>query len=303
MPSLSIPLRLIGCEPTPTKLHRMFCHLGTGTSVRRTVAVAEQTTPGTLCDAILHARSPISRPERMKLDARNSLLHPLQVEKLHIDKVNKEVCIGNSCGLDIVQHSHHLDTKLASIQQQLSSLEDKLTTQGKKMATQKVFQDKTISSFQAKLTMQKAFQEKTISSLRAKLTTQDNKIASQKASQDSELASLRSKIASQDATILTQKPVLELTDHSQEARLRSLIESVESYRRIRNRFLSTFKRDYLHRGSKADHQLIIAGHKPAHGGDATVDASLYIGPGARSDFAVFKRLYGLTPQAVQGISE
>jgi len=91
-------------------------------------------------------------------------------------------------------------------------------------------------------------------------------------------------------------------------RLDSIQESVSrmtasmgAYRALRNRFLSTFKRDKLGTATKFD-LSIIAGGKPIRGGgDAATDVMLYEGTRGRRDFITFRKLYGLLPETVRKI--
>ena len=79
-------------------------------------------------------------------------------------------------------------------------------------------------------------------------------------------------------------------------RVSSLTTSLDAYKLLRNRFISTFKRDKL--GT-------AGGNAWAHGGDAVVDAMLYRGQGphSRRDLLAYKRLYGFYPLVVLGISQ
>ena len=91
-------------------------------------------------------------------------------------------------------------------------------------------------------------------------------------------------------------------------RLDSIQESVSrmtasmgAYRALRNRFLSTLKRDKLGTATKFD-LSIIAGGKPIRGGgDAATDVMLYEGTRGRRDFITFRKLYGLLPETVRKI--
>ncbi|KAA8894172.1 hypothetical protein FN846DRAFT_786850 [Sphaerosporella brunnea] len=116
--------------------------------------------------------------------------------------------------------------------------------------------------------------------LRARVDAQDKKIASQDI-----------KIASQDIKIA-----------SLEDRVSSLTRSLDAYKLLRSRFISTFKRDKLANATEADKRIIGTGNAWAHGGDAVVDALLYTGTGGRRDFKAFEKLYGFLPETVQRIS-
>jgi hypothetical protein len=88
-----------------------------------------------------------------------------------------------------------------------------------------------------------------------------------------------------------------------EARIVSLEESVGFYGILRNRFLSTFKRDKLKNATPADIRLIADGKVWAHKGNASRDADLYQSVGGRTDFSTYKALYGLHPAVVREISK
>jgi hypothetical protein len=79
--------------------------------------------------------------------------------------------------------------------------------------------------------------------------------------------------------------------------------SLNAYKLLRNRFISTFKRDKLGNATDRDRKIIEVGNSWAHGGDAVVDAQLYQDGNGRRDFLDFKKLYGLLPETVRGISE
>jgi len=90
---------------------------------------------------------------------------------------------------------------------------------------------------------------------------------------------------------------------SLEERVTSLTLSLEAYHILRNRFLSTFKRDKLGNATEADFRLISEGNRRAHGGDATADALLYAGRQPhRRDVPTYEKLYGLDPVRVAQIT-
>ncbi|PUU74678.1 hypothetical protein B9Z19DRAFT_901143, partial [Tuber borchii] len=75
-----------------------------------------------------------------------------------------------------------------------------------------------------------------------------------------------------------------------------------SYKLVRNRFISTFKRDKLGLVTKEDRRIIAKGNSQAHGGDAVADARLYEGTARRSDPGDFQKLYGLPPTVVSNLT-
>ena len=90
---------------------------------------------------------------------------------------------------------------------------------------------------------------------------------------------------------------------SLEDRVQSLSQSLQNYKLVRGRFISTFKCDVLGTATDADRDIIRGGNMWAHGGDAIVDAQLYEGPGGRRDLAAYIKLYGVNPLWVQNIGE
>ena len=126
-----------------------------------------------------------------------------------------------------------------------------------------------------------------IGSLDARVAAQDARIAAKIAAQDA-------KIAKQDMTIALLQ-----------GRITDLTTSFDAYKTLRNRFISTFRRDVLKRETEDDRRIIAAGNSSAHCGDAVVDASLYdmVGPGARKDVFSFTELYGLDPLVVPSLGE
>ena len=78
--------------------------------------------------------------------------------------------------------------------------------------------------------------------------------------------------------------------------------SLETYRRLRWRFICTFIRDKL-QGEVSDNSLITDGNAMAYGGDAAVDADLFEG-NTRTAFEhrAFELLYGLAPAVVRLLS-
>jgi len=176
-------------------------------------------------EAILMAKSFIGTRENIQQHARKTLKHVLQTEKLEVEKLNENLCVGNSSGIDLI----------------------------------------------------------------TKFQTQNEAHAK-------EIESLHKLIAK-------HKTESELSTKSMEERIGTLTRSSESYKLMRNRFLSTYKRDYLKNETTADTIIIDDGNMSAHGGDVVFDASLYEGPEARADIDVFKKLYGVPPQAMEKISE
>ena len=110
---------------------------------------------------------------------------------------------------------------------------------------------------------------------------------------------LKATVASQGATIASQGA----TVASLEERVVSLASSLDAYKRIRSRFISTYKRDKLGITTDEDQKIISEGNGRAHGGDAVVDAKLYEGMTRRRDPSAFKKLYGVTPGEIAYISE
>ncbi|RPA88926.1 hypothetical protein L873DRAFT_1784662 [Choiromyces venosus 120613-1] len=122
-----------------------------------------------------------------------------------------------------------------------------------------------------------------------------------------ELTALKGKMAAQNAELdlglkgkmAAHKAELDLVDSRQEERLRYLLRSDDCYKLVRNRYLSTFKRDDLGTHTKTDQEIIENGNLTAHWGDAIDDSSLYTQPNGRTDVEVFQRLYGVLPENME----
>ena len=83
----------------------------------------------------------------------------------------------------------------------------------------------------------------------------------------------------------------------------SLTCSLDAYKLLRNRFISTFKRDKWENATDRDRKIIGVENSWAHGGDAVVDAQLYQDLNGRREFSAFKKLHRFVPEIVQRISE
>lgn len=110
---------------------------------------------------------------------------------------------------------------------------------------------------------------------------------------------IRARVDAQDKKLAAQ----DIKISSLEDRVSSLTSTLDAYKLVRNRFISTFRRDKLANTTEADRKIIAEGHGWAHGGDAVVDAQLYQGTGGRRDTITFKTLYGMSPGDVRMISE
>ncbi|KAG0133437.1 hypothetical protein HOY82DRAFT_641135 [Tuber indicum] len=109
---------------------------------------------------------------------------------------------------------------------------------------------------------------------------------------DRQLAICKEKIAALELHNATLK------DHIKVSR-----NSDRDQSRLRNRFVSTFKRDVLKCSTTQDRTFISEGNECAHGGDAKVDARLYRGLNGRRDVYAFEKLYGLSPETVERIED
>jgi len=79
--------------------------------------------------------------------------------------------------------------------------------------------------------------------------------------------------------------------------------SSSKYMELRNRYISTFKRDKLGLSNCTDNKIIKKGNESAHGPNAILDAALYTVLKRRSDTETFETLYGLNPSLVSGLRE
>ncbi|PUU79218.1 hypothetical protein B9Z19DRAFT_980355 [Tuber borchii] len=90
-----------------------------------------------------------------------------------------------------------------------------------------------------------------------------------------------------------------------QGQVNNLLESLDRYYLLRNRFISTFKRDKQHNATPGDHKIINSGNTWAHGGDVVADAKLYTtltSAHRRTDAADFKHLYGFPPPVIEIIT-
>lgn len=128
-----------------------------------------------------------------------------------------------------------------------------------------------------------------------------------------ELADMRAEISALKAyKEQSTSEISTLQDHKEQStseisalqdRVQTLAISLNQYKLVRGRFLSTFKRDILGTADDADRAIIHGGNMSAHGGDAVMDAQLYQGSSGRRDVDAYKRLYGLNPLLVHQLSE
>ncbi|PWW71727.1 hypothetical protein C7212DRAFT_232589, partial [Tuber magnatum] len=81
----------------------------------------------------------------------------------------------------------------------------------------------------------------------------------------------------------------------------SLRVSLEDYWQVRDRFISTSRRDKLKIVDNSDNRVIWKANDVVHGGDVVADAMLYRSPGGRNDPSTFKTLYGLGPGQISRI--
>ncbi len=92
-----------------------------------------------------------------------------------------------------------------------------------------------------------------------------------------------------------EQAAMKVKQAASDAEIRSLAAASEGYLLIRERFLSTFRRDIL--GDTSHQSAIVAGNQAAHHGDAETDALLYE-KGRRSDRHLYYRIYGLAPEQI-----
>jgi len=82
-----------------------------------------------LFDAILMAKASIGTMESLKHDAKQSLANALQVEELHVNKVNDNLFVGNQRGLDLASLAQRLDTELAARDLKIAKLDEQMKLQ------------------------------------------------------------------------------------------------------------------------------------------------------------------------------
>ena len=117
-----------------------------------------------------------------------------------------------------------------------------------------------------------------------------------------EVQAVKDEIASQKDEFLKklsrqEEDIIQLTN-----KVLGLTGLSKEYMQVRDRFISTFKRK-LKTADPTDYTIIKEGNIAAHDGHAIVDASLYTSLKKRTDTDTFKKLYGLEPMQVSGLSD
>lgn len=104
--------------------------------------------------------------------------------------------------------------------------------------------------------------------------------------------------------LITQTETEERSNEILKGRVSGLLESLDTYWLLRNRFISSFKRDKEKNATPSDISIIKAGNSWAHGGDVVADAKLYTtATKRRTDPEMFKKLYGFLPAVIEIISK
>ena len=130
------------------------------------------------------------------------------------------------------------------------------------------------------------------------------------ASLKDEIASLKDETASHKDEIASHKDEISQypKQHDDEItqlkdRVYNLEVSSKKYMQLRNRYISTFKRDKLCTSNSTDHAIIRNRSQVTHVPNAITDAALYTSLNQRSDTVTFEKLYGLDPAQVSRMSE
>jgi len=89
---------------------------------------------------------------------------------------------------------------------------------------------------------------------------------------------------------------------SLECHVATLTATLESYKLVRNRFISTFKYTKLNNATDEDMKIIAEGDICPDGGDVIGDAELYKSSDGRQDWYDFEQLYGFPPPVIQSFS-
>ena len=264
-------------------------------------------------DAVWMATFPIGpwTAKTIKHDARKSLQKVLNTEKLQVKNIKEHVYVGNPRGLDLVSLSERLDAEKSSFSEKITALEQKIATE-KAAREQMIAAEK--AALEQKIGAVKDLHDKALVSLKQKNEHLEQMIAAEKDLHDKTLVSLQQKtttektlfdkkLASLEQTFTRQKEIFELKYNSKEERLRTLLDSNESYPLMRDRYISIYRRDRLHNDTKKDRRIIAEGNTTVHGGDLVSDASLYLATSTRrrNDPSVFKKLYGVHPNVVDKI--
>ena len=186
--------------------------------------------------------------ELIKSEARNSLLKTLETERLKIERTENETLVRNEGGLKILKNSQEVKDEVATLREQMTSIQSQHVEQKAK-----------------------------IELMKSKMTKQDNVIAElDQTEQKAKIESLELKMKKQDNAIVELKQ----TDICLEDRLSTVTRGNASYKKLCYRFLTTFCNIYFKEYAKDDKKIQRAGNEIAHGGDAVVDTGLYRGSDA-----------------------
>ena len=117
----------------------------------------------------------------------------------------------------------------------------------------------------------------------------------------STLAIEKKKTAAHLATHDTKIKNLENQVQQMSNQMQHMSHASNGYLKVRQRFLSTYRRDVLGDVSETTAAVIRAGNRAAHDGDAVCDAGLYETQ-VRRDESIFIKLYGMRAAQVTSLS-
>ena len=183
--------------------------------------------------------------------------------------VSARLVIGNRRSLDLAAET---GKRLTSLENRQARIEASLASRDNQLASQRMqnvaFENKNIQLSQMNI------QQDQINITQAQINNQQAQINS---TNDMDIGALKDR-------------VLDLTLSSKE------------YGRLRQRFLSMYKRKAKMTLSDEDQRIIKEGDLVSHFGNAIADARLY-STGARRDDEIFQELYGVTVEVLPSLSE
>ncbi|PUU77492.1 hypothetical protein B9Z19DRAFT_1128236 [Tuber borchii] len=280
--------------PKPSKTKNPSKSGKASRKTQKSASSRENKYESTTCDAVLRTELKIGDNEEMKEEAKDALGQELQEKDFYNKALRGEHFVGGHC-------NHFLDGLAAEvwavkiemalykdeISQCLKKHEDELASHKEEFASQK-------DEFSRRLKKH----EDEIASQKEEIVSQKDEFSRHLRKHEDEIASQNEKIASHKEEIASQK--------AEVTRLRKdvyrLQVSSTKYMQLRDRYISTFKRDKLGPSNRTGKKIIKKGNNVfSHGPNAITDAALYTLLNQRSDIDPFEKLYGLNPAQVSGL--
>ncbi|PUU77493.1 hypothetical protein B9Z19DRAFT_1193987 [Tuber borchii] len=228
---------------------------------QKPVSSRENKYESTTCNAVLFTKFKIEDDKKRKEEAQDAFEKALRDDTLYDKDVSGKLVVGNQDGLFLAE----LAAEVQSVKYEIASQKDEFSRRLRK-------------------------HEDEIASHKEEIASQKDEFSRRLRKHEDEIASHKEEIVShkKEATRLG-KDVIRLQVSS------------TKYMQLRNRYISTFKRDKLGLSNGTDKKIIKKGNDIAHGPNVITDAALYTSLNQRSDKDTFEKLYGLNPSLVSGL--